>query len=181
MVYLFLADGFEIVEAMAPYDMLTRAGIPVTTVGVGTKMPASSSGVKVQADCTDENFVLPEDAQMVVLPGGMPGTNHLRRSPVVKAALEQVCQRELYAAAICAAPWVLDEAGLLDGKKATMYPTMHQHMKHGTYTGQPVEVDGKIITGRAAGCAVLFGLELVRQLAGAEAADKVKEMIYPNW
>lgn len=181
MVYIFLADGFEIVEAMAPYDMLTRAGIGVATVGIGTCTPKSSCGIQVTADLDGTGFVLPADAEMVVLPGGMPGTNNLRASAVVKAALAQANERGLYIAAICAAPWALDEAGLLDGKKATMYPGMEGNMKNGAYTGEPVVVDGKVITARAAGCAVLFGLTLVSLLRGEEAAAKVKAAIYPNW
>lgn len=181
MVYMFLADGFEITEAVAPHDMLTRADIPVTTVGIGTATPKSSGGIQVKADCTDEGFVLPPDAELLILPGGMPGTNHLRRSPVVAAALAEAKRRDLWVGAICAAPWVLDEAGLLDGRIATMYPTMHQHMVNGSYTGEPVVTDGKVITARAAGCAVLFGLTLIKQLRGSEAAEQVKRAIYPNW
>ena len=181
MVYLFLADGFEITEAMAPLDMLTRAKVEVTTVGIGSRTPRSSSGVQVIADRTDADFTLPEDAEMVVLPGGMPGTTHLMASPVVREVLAEVKRRGLYIAAICAAPWVLDANGLLDGRRATMYPTMHAEMEHGTYTEEPVVVDGKVITGRAAGCAVLFGLTLVTELKGREVAAAVKHSIYPNW
>ena len=97
----------------------------------------------------------------------------------VKKALAEAKKRGIFAAAICAAPWVLDANGLLDGKTATMYPTMHEHMEHGNFTGEPVERDGKIITGRGAGVAMEFGLALVAALRGEETAEKVRGSIYP--
>lgn len=179
MVYQFLADGFEIVEAMFPVDLLRRAGIEVKTVGIAGTRVTSSAKVTVEADLDGRDFVLPEDAELVVLPGGMPGTTNLLESPVVRAALAEAKRRDLYIAAICAAPWVLDANGLLEGKKATMYPTMREHMQQGNFTGAPVERDGKIITGRGAGVAMTFGLALVEALRGKEAADKVSGAIYP--
>ncbi|MEG0803604.1 MAG: DJ-1/PfpI family protein, partial [Pygmaiobacter sp.] len=148
---------------------------------IGTRTPTSSAGVRVFADCIDEGFTLPQDAEMIVLPGGMPGTTYLMASPVVRAVLAEAKARDIYVAAICAAPWVLDANGLLDHHRATMYPTMHEQMEHGTYTGETLVVDGKIITARAAGCAVLFGLQLVTELKGHEIAAAVKHSIYPNW
>lgn len=181
MVYEFLADGFEIVEAMFPVDLLRRAGIEVTTVGVGGTTVKSSAGVTVQADRGDAGFVLPADAELVFLPGGMPGTTHLLASPAVRAALAEAKRRGIFAAAICAAPWVLDENGLLDGRRATMYPTMSAHMTRGRFTGGPVERDGQIITGRAVGVAEEFSLALIEALRGRETAEKVKRTIYPNF
>ena len=179
MVYEFLADGFEIVEAMFPIDVLRRAGIEVKTVGISGEQITASCGVAVKADIKGKKFTLPADAQMVILPGGMPGTTNLLESSVVKGVLEEVKKRDIYAAAICAAPWVLDDNGLLDGKTATMYPTMNEHMKHGKFTGGPVEKDGKIITARGAGVAMEFGLALVEALKGKKEADKVSDSIYP--
>lgn len=179
MVYEFLADGFEIVEAMFPVDLMRRAGIEVTTVGIAGTRVTSSAGVTVEADLDGRNFVLPEDAELVVLPGGLPGTTNLLACDAVTKALTEAKARGIFAAAICAAPWVLDANGLLDGKKATMYPTMNEHMAHGSFTGAPVEQDGKVITGRAAGVAMEFGLALVAALRGAETAEKVRGSIYP--
>lgn len=181
MVYLFLADGFEIVEAMAPLDMLRRAGQEVTTVGVGTLTPKSGAGVAVTADRTEEGFVLPADATLVILPGGLPGTTNLMASAVVRKAVLEADRRGIYLAAICAAPSVLEAAGVLRGKRATIYPTMHETLKSAQYTGEPVTVDGTVITGRAAGCAVLFGLALVGALCGDETAQRIKASIHPNW
>ncbi len=179
MVYEFLADGFEIVEAMFPVDVMRRAGIEVKTVGIAGTRVTSSAGVTVEADLDGRAFVLPEDAELVVLPGGMPGTTNLLACDAVKKALAEAKKRGIFAAAICAAPWVLDANGLLDGKTATMYPTMHEHMEHGNFTGEPVERDGKIITGRGAGVAMEFGLALVAALRGEETAEKVRGSIYP--
>lgn len=181
MVYMFLADGFEIVEAMAPLDMLKRAGCEVTTVGIDTLTPKSGAGVKVTADVLSQGFVLPADAELVILPGGQPGTNNLMASETVKQTLAEAKKRNIYVAAICAAPGVLEANGLLSGKNATIYPTLHEKLKEGSYTGDPVVVDGKVITGRAAGCAVLFGLTLVETLCDSQTAEKVKASIYPNW
>lgn len=182
MVYEFLADGFEVVEALFPVDLLRRAKVEVATVGVTGKQVTSSARVTVEADLDGAGFVLPQDAQMVILPGGMPGTTNLLGSPVVAAALAEAKKREIFVAAICAAPWVLDANGLLDGKKATMYPTMAQErMLHGQFTGAPVERDGKVITGRGAGVAQEFGLALVAALCGEEEMQRVKNSIYPNF
>ena len=179
MVYEFLADGFEIAEAMFPVDILRRAGIEITTVGISGEYITASCGVTVKADADGRDFVIGADAEMVILPGGMPGTTNLLESETVKAALSEVKKRGIYAAAICAAPWVLDANGLLDGKKATMYPTMSEHMKSGTFTGSGVEKDGKVITARGAGVAMEFGLALAAALKGEETAAKVRESIYP--
>ncbi len=181
MVYEFLADGFEVVEALFPVDLLRRAGIEVTTVGIAGTEVTSSARVTVRADLDGRGFELPQDAEMVLLPGGLPGTTNLLASPEVTRALAEAQRRDIFAAAICAAPWVLDANGLLDGKKGTMYPTMSQHMEHGAFTGEPVVRDGKVITGRAAGVAQEFALALIAALRGDAAAEKVKQSIYPNF
>ena len=179
MVYEFLADGFEIVEAMFPVDILRRAGVEIKTVGIAGKSVEAACGVSVEADIDGTGFSLPSDAQMVILPGGMPGTVNLLESDMIKAVLAEAKKRDIYAAAICAAPWVLDANGLLDGKTATMYPTMSEHMKNGSFTGAGVECDGKVITARGAGVAMEFGLALAAALAGEEKAQQVKNSIYP--
>ena len=104
MVYEFLADGFEIVEAMFPVDVMRRAGIEVKTVGIAGTRVTSSAGVTVEADLDGRAFVLPEDAELVVLPGGMPGTTNLLACDAVKKALAEAKKRGIFAAAICAAP-----------------------------------------------------------------------------
>ena len=112
MIYMFLAHGFEETEALAPLDLLRRAGLEVTTVGIGGELVTGSHGITVQADI--EDIVFRDDAPgMVILPGGMPGTRNLDASPVVDAALNATVRNDGYLAAICAAPMVLGKRGLL--------------------------------------------------------------------
>lgn len=182
MVYEFLADGFEIAEAMYPVDILRRADIGINTVGIAGGCVTSSCGVTVKADIDGTGFALPDDAEMIILPGGMPGTTNLMDCGAVAGSIEEVKKRGIFAAAICAAPWVFDKNGLLDGKQATMYPTMAADcMKNGNFTGEPVVRDGNVITGRGPGVALEFSLALVEALRGADAAKAVKEELYPNF
>ena len=182
MVYEFLADGFEIVEAMSPVDILRRADIGIRTVAIDGDSATSSCFITVKADINGCYFDLPDDAEMVVFPGGMSGTTNLMASETIKKVLEEVKKRDIYAAAICAAPWIFDANGMLDGKQATMYPTMADDcMKNGKFTGEPVEQDGKIITGRGPGVSITFALKLVEVLKGEKAAQAVKDTLYPNF
>lgn len=178
-VYVFLAEGFEEVEALTPVDVLRRAGIPVCTVGLGGRMVKGGHGICVQADVDGADFTLPEDAAMVLLPGGGLGTQNLAASPVVAEALRRAAERDIFIAAICAAPTVLHAAGLLAGKRATAYPTEQAALAGAQVTGRAVEADGKIITGRAMGVALGFSHALVAALAGKEKADEVIDAVYP--
>ncbi len=179
-VYVFLAEGFEEIEAITPVDLLRRAGIEVKTVGVGGQEIPGSHGVRVRADVAGEGFVLPADAVMVVLPGGGLGTQNLAASGMVAAVLAEAAARDIYIAAICAAPTVLHKVGLLAGRRATAFPDVQASLTGSTVTGAPVEVDGKVITGRSAGVALQFARALVAALAGAEKADAVLASLYPE-
>lgn len=179
-VYVFLAEGFEEVEALTPVDMLRRAEVPVQTVGVTGKTVTGSHGIPVVADVDGEGFALPQDAAMVVLPGGGPGTENLKQSPMVEAALNEANARGLYIAAICAAPTVLHKYGYLKGKTATAFPSVQGQLAGSTVTGKAVEVDGKVITGRSAGVALEFAHALVTAMAGGAKADEVVEKVYPG-
>ncbi len=176
MVLVFLANGFEIVEATAPIDMLRRAKIEVLTVGIGGKEIESSCGIKVIANITEKEVNL-EDAEMIVLPGGMPGTINLGNSDFVKQAIAHCKQNNKFMAAICAAPSVLGENGVLEGIKATCFPGFEDKLIGAEYTGNPVEVVGKIVTARGAGVAVTFGLALVELLKGKQVAIDVNNAI----
>lgn len=176
MVYVFLADGFEIIEALAPVDMLTRAKIDVKTVGIGKRVITSSCGVAVTSDITDSEFVF-ENAEAVVLPGGMPGTLNLENSPVVQAAIDEACEAGIFICAICAAPSILGHKGLLKGKKAIAFPGFEEALKGADISSEYVVTDGKYITARGAGVAVDFGLEIVKMLKGEEIAKAVKSAI----
>ena len=120
-VYAFLADGFEIIEALAPVDMLTRAKIDVKTVGVTGEMVTSSCGVQVKADMSIDDFDF-YDVQAVVLPGGMPGTLNLENSSAVQKVIDNANNTNAFICAICAAPSILGHKGLLSGKKAVCFP-----------------------------------------------------------
>ena len=121
MIFLFLANGFEEVEALAPLDILRRAGKEVTTVGIGGSLITGAHGITVRADTTDAELKL-HDIEAVILPGGMPGTSNLDASPVVDAALAAADKAGAYLCAICAAPMVLGRRGYLEGHRAICYP-----------------------------------------------------------
>ena len=176
MVYLFLANGFEEVEALAPLDILRRAGVEVTTVGIGGDMIRGAHGITVQADMPDTMFA---DAapDMVILPGGMPGSKNLDESRIVDMALKAAARRDAYIAAICAAPFVLGKRGLLEGKEATCYPGFESELKGVKLSARKVVRDGKIITAAGMGVAVEFGLTLAAALKGQDVADGIRDAI----
>lgn len=176
MIYMFLANGFEEVEALCPLDLLRRAGLEVTTVGVGGSVITGSHGIKVLADTTDEDFD-PRDLDMVILPGGMPGSLHLDASPAVDQALACAKEKDAYLCAICAAPLVLGRRGLLAGKSATCYPGFEDELKGAVEIGRGVVVDGKVITAEGMGVALEFGLALVAALKGNGEAERIKAAI----
>lgn len=179
MIYMFLADGFEEIEALCPLDILRRAGLDVTTVGVGGKdMIRGAHGICVQADIPD---VMYRDAapDMVILPGGMPGSTNLDESKTVDAALKVAAKKGAYLCAICAAPLVLGKRGYLEGKRAVCYPGFENYLTGATVSeSEGVVRDGNIITAKGMGVAFDFGLELVRILKDDEAAEKIKAAVF---
>lgn len=183
MVYVFLADGFEETEAIAPIDLLRRANIQVVTVGVGKQQVTSAHGISVLCDKTIDSisFDSSEGLEMVFLPGGGIGTKNLEASPDVQKWIDYAVQKDLWVAAICAAPSILGHKGLLDGKKATCYPGFEPQLGKADATGLPVVVDGKMITGKGAGVAIQFGLKLVECLTDPQTARDISESIQcPN-
>lgn len=177
--YVFLAEGFEEIEAVTPIDLMRRAGIEVRTVGVAGRVVKGSHGIPVEADLTGEGFALPADAELVFLPGGGLGTENLGKSDLVAEVLREAAIRDLYIAAICAAPTVLNKAGLLNGRRVTAFPDVQGVLTDSQVTGDGVEVDGKIITGRSAGVALAFARALVAALAGEEKAAATLAALYP--
>ena len=178
MVYMFLADGFEEVEALCPLDILRRAGLEVTTVGVGGKDTIRGAhGITVQADIPD---VLYRDStpDMIILPGGMPGSGNLDESKTVDAALRAAARKGAFLCAICAAPMVLGKRGYLNGKKAVCYPGFEQYLEGATVSeNETVVRDGNVITAKGMGVALEFGLELVRALKNDSTAEQIKNSI----
>ncbi|HNX14353.1 MAG TPA: DJ-1/PfpI family protein [Oscillospiraceae bacterium] len=172
MVYIFMADGFEELELIAPADMLRRAGAQVALVGIGKMQITSSHGFKINADLA-EDLVDMAKAEMLVLPGGSVGTKNLIANNTVKIAVETAIQNNIWIGAICAAPSLLQQRGYLDGKNFTCYPDCQNDSLGGHYTGNPVEISGKIITAKGAGAALMFGKALTAALCGVAAAEKL--------
>lgn len=174
MVYVFLADGFEITEALAPVDILRRCGVEVKTVGVGGKTITSSHNIPVVADITDAE-VVKENLEAVILPGGMPGTLNLEKSSVVQEYIDYAVENDLYVCAICAAPSILGHKNLLAGKKATCFPGFEDDLYGAELTGDFAVADGKFITGKGAGAALEVGLLIAEKLCGQEISEKTRK------
>lgn len=176
MVYVFLAEGFEEMEAIAPIDLLRRAGCDVVTVAVGERTVMGAHGIPLQADITEAE-VSYDGLEAVILPGGMPGTLNLEASETVQKALDHAWENALVIGAICAAPSVLGHKGFLNGKHAVCYPGFENDLRGATVDATPVAVDGNVITAKGAGVATDFGLALVEALASADTAQALKEGI----
>ncbi|MBQ8670198.1 MAG: DJ-1/PfpI family protein, partial [Oscillospiraceae bacterium] len=144
MIYVFFANGFEEVEALAPVDILRRAEHEVQMVGVGGKFIKGAHGITVACDIEAPQVSL-ANMEMAVLPGGMPGTLNLEKSEIVQIVAEYAIEKNIPLGAICAAPSILGHAGLLEGRKATCFPGFEQELTGAEVTGAPVEVDGKLI------------------------------------
>lgn len=176
MVYVFLADGFEIIEALAPVDMLRRAKIDVKTVGVSSEIVTSSCGVGVKCDMTIDEFDF-YDVEAVVLPGGMPGTLNLENSSAVQKVIDNANNTNAFICAICAAPSILGHKGLLSGKKAVCFPGFENSLEGRESCSEYVVTDGKFITAKGAGVCIDFGLEIVKQLRNEELANEIRKSI----
>lgn len=176
MIYLFLADGFEEIEAIAPTDLLRRAGAEVKTVGVGSRVVTGSHGISITADLT-ESEVCPDRADMVILPGGVPGTPHLEASETVHAAVAFCARNGRKVAAICAAPSILGHMGLLRGHSAVCFPGYEQDLDAAEIPDVPVCVSGNFITARGAGVAVEFGLKLIEVLYNVQKSQEIRKKI----
>ncbi|MDO8892282.1 MAG: DJ-1/PfpI family protein [Sulfurimicrobium sp.] len=170
-----LAAGCEELEAVTIIDLLRRAGIDVVVAGLQPGIVKASRGTLLVPDCTLD-VVLHENFDMVVLPGGMPGMTHLKDDPRIIPLLQRMARDGKYTCAICAAPAVLAEAGLLKGKTATSFPGFVDRMSlpDTTFSNDPVVKDGRVITSRGPGTAMDFALELVETLAGRTRRDEVE-------
>ncbi len=177
MVYLFLANGFEEIEALCPLDLLRRAGVEVTTVGIGGDVIRGAHGITVHADIPD---IMYRDSRpdMIILPGGMPGAKNLDESKTVDVAIKTAHKNGAYIAAICAAPFILGKRGLLSGKEATCFPGFEDSLMGAEIvSNRGVVVSDKIITARGMGVAQKFGLTLISLLCGEERAIQIDKSI----
>ena len=176
MIYVFLANGFEEVEAICPVDIMRRAGLSVTTVGIGGSQITGSHGITVCADISEDKLNI-SDAEMIFLPGGMPGTLNLAASPIVKSAIEYAVENDIYISAICAAPSILGEMGILKGKEAICYPGFEDKLLDAKISKKRVVKDGKIITAAGMGVATDMGLCIVEALVSKETAEKLRTAV----
>lgn len=176
MVYVFLADGFEIIEALSPVDMLKRAKIETKLVGVTGEIVTSSCGVAVKTDMLIDDFDF-YDVEAIVLPGGMPGAENLDNCKVLQGIIDNASNTNSLICAICAAPFILGKKGLLSGKKAICFPGYEEYLEGAEISEDFVVTDGKIITAKGAGVSVDFGLEIVKQLRGEELSNEIRAKI----
>ncbi|MBE7039343.1 MAG: DJ-1/PfpI family protein [Ruminococcaceae bacterium] len=177
MVLVFLADGFEEAEALVPVDVLKRCGLDVRTVSImETNVVTGTHGIKVIADEVYKDLS-PSSPDAVILPGGLPGADHLQSSPYVKEHIVAANKEGRLIGAICAAPKVLGAYGLLEGKKAVCYPGFEDKLKGAHVSDHGVMVCDNIITSRAAGKCFDFAFEIAKALGKEKEAESVKESI----
>ena len=176
MVYMLLGTGFEETEAIAPLDLLRRAGVEVTTVGLNGKMIYGGHGIGVEADIEIGQLDV-TNLEMIILPGGLGGVASIRACNAAMEAIRFAWENGKYTAAICAGPTVLADLGIPNGKNATCYPGCESQMGSANMMEAAAVTDGKLITGASAGCAVSFGLALITALKGQEEADRIAKQI----
>lgn len=172
MIYVYLANGFEETEAITPIDMLRRAEKKVITVGVGDNVVMSSHGIPVVTDTVVQEAPLTDELEMIVLPGGMPGTLNLEKSEYVQQAIDFCMEKNLPVGAICAAPSILGHKGILRGRKAVCYQGFEAQLDGAEIGTGAVAVDGNIITARGAGVAMQFALALVEKAVSKAESDR---------
>ena len=177
MFYVFLANGFEEIEALAPVDFLKRMGVEVVTVGVSGEVINGAHNIKVVADIPLSEVQLNDDLQGVMLPGGMPGADNLDKCSEVHKAIDYCIDNNKIVSAICAAPFILGRKGLLDGKNATCFPGFEDELKGATVLNEGVVTDGNIITARGAGVAWEFGAAIGTALVNKEKSDGILKAI----
>ena len=177
MVYMLLGTGFEETEAIAPLDLLRRAGVDILTVGINGKTVYGGHGIGIEADITLGEMDLTR-MDMIILPGGLGGVASARSSEEALQALRFAWENDKFVAAICAGPTVLADLSITDGKNATCYPGCESGMGSANMIADaPCVRDGKLITGTSAGCAIPFGLMLIAALKGQAAADTIAQQI----
>ncbi len=176
--YIFFADGFEEVEAITPVDVLRRAGVDVTTVSITNSLRVRGShNIEVTTDTLIVD-IKDIEADMLILPGGLPGAENLNSSKELKQMIQNYFDKGKSIGAICAAPMVLGEMGILKNRKATCYPGFEKYLQGADVSTNAVEVSSNIITGQGVGAAMKFSLELVAQLIDKQMADELaKKMV----
>lgn len=174
-VYQLMADGFEEIEALAPVDILRRGEVDIQMVSItGTELVTSAHGVVIKTDVLFENADL-TDADLLILPGGMPGASNLNSHEGVRKALIEQVNKGRKVGAICAAPMVLGSIGVLKGKRATCYPGFEKYLDGAQYTGELVTVDGNIITGEGPTAVLPYAYRLLSILVGEVKTREIED------
>ena len=177
-VHVILAEGFEEIEAIAPIDILRRADIEVVTVSItGQHMVTGAHHITLKADILFENADFSQ-TDLLFLPGGMPGSKNLNSHTPLKELILDLHKQNKYLSAICAAPIVFGGLNLLKDKKATCYPGFEKELIDAKFSGNKIEQDKNIITGKGAGVAPLFGIKLVETLKGNKLANTIKNSMF---
>ena len=177
MVYIFLADGVEEIEALTPCDLLRRAEVDTCLVGVSGREITGAHGIRITADCTLNEIDPNSEIEMIVLPGGSEGTKNLAASEELLKLIDRAFVQGHYIAAICAAPTILGERGMLEVKTAVCYPGLEKKLIGATISGKNVVCDDIFITARGMGVSTEFALMLVSLLCGDEVASKLKGQV----
>lgn len=179
MIYMFIAEGFEEIEALCPLDLMRRAGLEVRTVGIGGKDITGAHSITVRTDMSDTEFdaLADKSAEMIFLPGGMPGTLNLANSSTVINTIDLACRHESYIAAICAAPSILGDMGLLEGKEAICYPGFEDRLTGARISERRVVLDGRILTAAGMGAALDMGLKIVEIFCGSDKASALRRAV----
>ncbi len=179
-VAILLAPGYEELEAVTVIDVLRRGGVDLIIAGLEDAPIPSARNVKIVPDTTVDKLA-PEELELVILPGGLPGVENLKKDPRVKELLTKMQEKGKKCAAICAAPGALAAFGLLKGRRATIYPSLKSELKDATPLDAPVVVDENIITSQGPGTAIPFAFKLLELLAGEEKAKEVAKAMLINW
>ena len=175
MIHIFLANGFEDIEALTPLDVLRRAGLDVQLVSISSGLEVKSShGVRVVADATLDSIDL-SDSEAMIIPGGMPGASNLRDNLALRKALQTQNAAERLVCAICAGPLVLSAAGILKERKATCYPGFEGQLPGAIHSTALVEEDGNIITGRGPGAAMDFAFAILKRFISRDVVKKMRQ------
>ncbi len=174
MIYVFLADGFEEIEALTPVDLLRRCELDVKTVGIKSEIIRGSHNIPVICDIVDSEIVLDDSLEMIVLPGGMPGTVNLEKSDKLQKAIDFCVDNNIYIAAICAAPSILGHKKILENKNAICFPGFESQLEGAVISDDFICTDGNIITAKGVGVAMEFSLKLIEMLSSRERAEILK-------